>query len=53
MINPSNAGDKKKDSKDKKLTPQEIVEGFRKLRDEQRQIASKITEFEMEKSEHK
>uniref|UniRef100_A0A915KFU7 Prefoldin subunit 2 n=1 Tax=Romanomermis culicivorax TaxID=13658 RepID=A0A915KFU7_ROMCU len=40
-------------SKDKKLTPQEVVDGFRKLREEQRQMANKITEFEQEKSEHK
>uniref|UniRef100_A0A915IXD5 Uncharacterized protein n=1 Tax=Romanomermis culicivorax TaxID=13658 RepID=A0A915IXD5_ROMCU len=39
-------------SKDKKLTPQEVVDGFRKLREEQRQMANKITEFEQEKSEH-
>lgn len=40
-------------NKDKKLSAQEIVEGFRKLREEQRQVAAKITELEMDRSENK
>lgn len=53
MSNNSVESKKPKIASDKKMTPQEIVEGFRRLREEQRQIANKITEFEMEKSEHK
>ncbi len=38
---------------EKEQSPQQIVEGFRKLRDEQQLIASKISELEAEKNEHK
>jgi len=37
---------------DKKKSKEEIVEGFNKLRQEQRSIASKIAELEADKMEH-
>lgn len=41
------------DSKSKNLTEEQIVEGFQKLRYEQRAIANKITGLEMDQREHK
>jgi len=40
-------------AKEKKLSPHEIVEGFKRLREEQHQILRKISEFETEKGEHR
>ena len=37
---------------DKKKSKEEIVEGFNKLRQEQRSVASKIAELEADKMEH-
>ena len=37
---------------DKKKSKEEIVEGFNRLRQEQRAIASKIAELEADKMEH-
>lgn len=39
--------------KSKPLTEEQIVEGFQKLRYEQRAIANKITGLEMDQREHK
>ena len=36
----------------KKLSNEEIIEGFNKLRGEQRSIATQLSKFESEKAEH-
>ncbi|CAH2047599.1 unnamed protein product, partial [Iphiclides podalirius] len=41
------------DNKVKGKTPEEIFAGFQNLRSEQRQLASKISELEMDLNEHK
>ncbi|CAH0559216.1 unnamed protein product [Brassicogethes aeneus] len=44
---------KKPDSKEKTLTPEEIMNGFQSLRAEQRTLTSKLSEFELDLNEHK
>uniref|UniRef100_A0A914WZF2 Prefoldin subunit 2 n=1 Tax=Plectus sambesii TaxID=2011161 RepID=A0A914WZF2_9BILA len=52
-LTPAAASTVKKAEGEKEMNPQQIVEGFRKLREEQQLIASKISELEAEKNEHK
>ncbi|KRT80088.1 hypothetical protein AMK59_7775 [Oryctes borbonicus] len=48
------ANDPKKDKKSSKgPTPEDIVNGFNALRTEQRSLAIKLSEFEMDLNEHK
>lgn len=48
------ANDPKKDKKSiKGPTPEDIVNGFNTLRSEQRSLATKLSEFEMDLNEHK
>lgn len=49
------ASDSKKadQKKPKGLTPEEILNGFQALRAEQRNLSSKLTEFEADSNEHK
>lgn len=48
------ASDKKADKKSLKgPTPEDIINGFQQLRHEQRSLASKLSEFELEVNEHK
>lgn len=48
------ANDPKKDKKSSKgPTPEDIVNGFNILRSEQRSLATKLSEFEMDLNEHK
>lgn len=54
QIHPKMANDPKKDKKSiKGPTPEDIVNGFNTLRSEQRSLATKLSEFEMDLNEHK
>lgn len=44
---------KPRTSKGKKLTTEEIYNGFQTLRNEQRSLAGKLSEMELELNEHK
>lgn len=44
---------KKVDKKVKTLTPEEILNGFNRLRTEQRSLATALSEFEVQVNEHK
>lgn len=43
----------KPSSKNAAKTNEEIIQGFQRLRTEQRQLASKLSELEMDLNEHK
>lgn len=49
------ASDSKKTERksSKNLSPEEILNGFQALRAEQRNLSSKLTEFEAESNEHR
>lgn len=47
------AESKKQEKKPKNLSPDEILHGFQTLRNEQRALTSKLSEFELDLNEHK
>lgn len=44
---------RKSDKKSKEISPEEILNGFQTLRGEQRNLATKLSEFELDLNEHK
>lgn len=44
---------RKSDKKSKGPSPEEILNGFQNLRAEQRNLATKLSEFELDLNEHK
>ncbi len=47
----SSSGESSKSEKE--LTPQQIVDGFKKLRDDQQMVIAKISEMEADRNEHR